>query len=55
MEFTENTLIRGIFTHAPPHSSLAPRSVPPTAERGVGSYDLLYQNSAKKYEDDLEH
>ena len=26
-----------------------------TAERGGGNYDLLYQNSIRKYEDDLEH
>ena len=25
---------------------------PPTAERGEGKYDLLYQNSIRKYEDD---
>ena len=28
---------------------------PPTAERGGGSDDLLYQNSVRKYEHDLEH
>ena len=28
---------------------------PPTAERGGRNYDLLYQNSVRKYEDDLEH
>ena len=30
---------------------------PPTAEKGGGNgyYDLLYQNSVRKYEDDLEH
>ena len=79
MEFTflENALIRGIFTHAPPHSKLAsnllssrlrqkeithcPRQqsyenlFPPTAERGGGNYDLIYQNSIRKYENDLEH
>ena len=27
----------------------------PTAERGGENYDLLYQNSVGKYEDDLEH
>ena len=27
----------------------------PTAERGGGNYDLLYLNSVRKYEDDLEH
>ena len=26
-----------------------------TAERGEGNYDLLYQNSIRKWEDDLEH
>ena len=28
---------------------------PATAERGGENYDLLYQNSIRKYEDDLEH
>ena len=28
---------------------------PPTAERSGGNYDLLYQNSVRKHEDDLEH
>ena len=30
---------------------------PPTAEKGGGNgnYDLFYQNSVRKYEDDLEH
>ena len=28
---------------------------PPTAESGGGNYDLLYQNSARKYEVDLDH
>ena len=28
---------------------------PPMAERGGGSYDLLSQNSVRKYKDDLEH
>ena len=27
----------------------------PTAERGEGNYDLLYQNLIRKYEDNLEH
>ena len=79
MEFTflENALIRGIFTHAPPHSKLAPKFLssrpkqkeithsprqhsfknlfPSTAERGGGNYYLLYQNSVRKYKDNLEH
>ena len=28
---------------------------PPTVESGGGNYDLLYQNSIRKYEDPLEH
>ena len=80
MEFTfpENVLIRETFTHAPPHSKLAPKFLSlsptlkeighspvqhsfeniflPTGERGGENYDLLYQNSIRKYyEDDLEH
>ena len=79
MEFTflENGLIRGIFTHAPPQSKLAPKFLsshprqrdithsprlhsfenlfPSTAERGGRNYDLLYQISVRKYEDDLKH
>ena len=27
----------------------------PTAERIGGNYDLLYQNSTRKYEDELKH
>ena len=27
----------------------------PTAERGGGNYDLLYQSSVRKYEDNLKH
>ena len=71
MEFTflENALIRGIFTHAPSHSKLAPKFLssrprqhsfenlfPPSAEKGGGRNNaLLYQNSVRKYEYDLEH
>ena len=75
--FLENALIRGIFTHAPPHSKLAPKFLlsrprqneitrsptqhsfknlfPSTAKRGGGNYDLLDQNSVRKYQDDLKH
>ena len=44
-------------THAPvPHSKLLVKFfVSPKTERVGGSYDLLYQNSIIKYEDDLEH
>ena len=75
--FLENALIRGIFTHVPPHSKLTPKFLsshprqkeishspkqhsfenmfPPTVERGGGNYDFLYQNSVRKYENDLQH
>ena len=58
--FLENALNLGIFTHAPVrHSKLQAEFFenlfPPTAERGGENYDLFYQNSIRKYEDDLEH
>ena len=60
--FQENVLIRGIFTHASPHLKLAPKfllSRPRKKEitqppRQHSFENLLYQNSVKKYEDDLE-
>ena len=76
LTFLENALIRGIFTHAPPHSKPAPKFLPSRsrqkeithcprqhffenpflpAERSGGNYDLLYQNSVRKHEDDLKH
>ena len=62
MVFTllENTLNLGIFTHAlVPHSKLQEdffeNLFSPTAVRGGENYDLLYQNSIRKYEDDLEY
>ena len=42
------------ITHPPRHHSFE-NLFPPTTERGGGNYDLLYQNSVRKYEDDLEH
>ena len=50
----------GIFTHAPvPRSELQAgffeNLFPPTTERGGENYDLLYQNSIRKCEDDMEH
>ena len=56
----ENVLNIGIFTHAlVPHSKLLANFfenlLPPTAERGREIYDLLYQNSIRKYENELEH
>ena len=58
--FLGNALNLGIFTHAPvPHSKLQAEFFenlfPPTAERSGENYDLVYQNSVRKYEDDLEH
>ena len=56
--FLKYTLNLGIFTHSPvPLSKLQAEffenQFPPTAERGGENYDLLYQNSIRKYEDDL--
>ena len=69
LAFLENAFIRGSYTHAYPHFLSRPRQkgithsprqhsfenlFPPTAERGGRNYDLLYQDSIKQYEDDLE-
>ena len=58
--FLENALNLGILTHAPvPHSKLQveffENMFPSTTEKAEGNQDLLYQNSIRKYEDDLEH
>ena len=42
------------ITHFPRQHSFE-NLFPPIVERGGGNYDLLYQNSVTKYEDDLEH
>ena len=42
------------ITHSPRQHSFE-NLFPPTVERGGGNYDLLYQNSVRKYEDVLEH
>ena len=42
------------ITHSP-RQHLFKNLFPTTVERGVGSNDLLYKNSVRKYEDDLEH
>ena len=42
------------ITHSP-RQHFFKNLFPPTAERGGGNYDLLYQNSIRKYEDDLGH
>ena len=41
------------ITHSPKQHSLE-NLFPPTADRGGENYDLLYQNSIRKYEDDSE-
>ena len=58
--FLENVLNLGIFTHTPvPHSKLQAECFEnlfsPTTERSGENYNLLYQNSIRKYEDELEH
>ena len=42
------------ITHSPGQQSFENLFLP-TVEKWGGNYDLLYQNSIKKYEDDLEH
>ena len=42
------------ITHSPRQHSFE-NLFPPTAERGEGKSDLLYQNFVRKYEDDLGH
>ena len=57
----KSALYLGIFAHfyPVPHSKLQANFFvnlfPPVAERVGENYDLLYQNSIRKYEDDLEH
>ena len=58
--FLKNTLNLGIFTDSPvPHPTFLAEfyenRFPPTAEKSEENYYLLYQNSTRKYEDDLEH
>ena len=57
--FLENELNLCIFTHSPvPHSKLQADFLKicfPQAKRDGENYDSLYQNSIRKYEDDLEH
>ena len=42
------------ITH-PPRQHSFENLFPQTAERDRGNHDLLYQNSVRKYEEDLEH
>ena len=58
--FWENALNLGVFTHAPvPHLKLQAESFenlfPLTEETSRENQDFLYQNSIRKYKDDLEH
>ena len=54
--FLENALNLDIFTQCPRSPLKTPgRMFPQTAERGGENYDLLYQNSIRKYGVDLEH
>ena len=53
-KFLSQRLMQKEFTHSPRQHSFE-NLFPPTAERGGGNYDFLYQNSVRKYEDDLEH
>ena len=57
--FLENALNLYIFTHAAvPHSKLQTgffKIMFPQDKRGEENYDLIYENSIRKYEDDLEH
>ena len=53
--FLENALNLCIFTHAPdPHSKEFFENLFPPIRKGWKNYDLLYQNSFRKYENDLE-
>ena len=57
--FQENALNLCICTLAPvPHSKLEVEvfeNLFPQDERGGGNYDLLNENSIRKYEDELKH
>ena len=54
LKFLSSSPRQTLITHSPGQHSFE-NLFPPTAERGGGNYDLLYQNSVRKYEDDLEH
>ena len=58
--FLQNALNVGIFTHAHIRQSklqteLCKNLFSMVAERGGENFDLLYQNSVRKYKDDLGH
>ena len=54
LNFLSSRRIQKEITHFPRQHSVE-YLFPPAAERGGGNYDLFYQNSIRKYEDDLEH
>ena len=58
--FLENALNLGTFTHGPlfhlkSKAEFFKNIFPPTVEWSGENYDFLYQNSTRKYKDDLEH
>ena len=57
--FLENALNLGIFIHAPVPTQNSRQNFLkicfPQPKKGGENYDLLYQNSVRKYKDDLEH
>ena len=57
--FLENALNLGMFTHAPfPIQNSWQNFLKicfPQHQKVVKEYELLYQNSVRKFEDDLEH
>ena len=57
MSFTtqNSSQILVITAYAEGNYSFPQAAFHPTAERGGGNYDLLYQNLIRKYEDDLEY
>ena len=42
------------ITHSPKQHSFE-NLFPPAGEKGGGNYDLLFQNSVRKYKDDFQH
>ena len=57
--FLEGALNLGIFTRALLRHPKLPaeffENLSPNSREGRRNYDLLYQNSTRKYEDNLEH
>ena len=58
--FLEGALNLGIFTrallrHPKFQAEFFENLISPNSRKGRRNYDLLYQNSTRKYEDNLEH